>query len=77
MNVVTRQNIKKSKKIQFAIFINKSLKNQNAKNICHRAFCLAPNEKELSNLLTRSKNEGLERGKPRVAAKFLVNLRSC
>ena len=32
----------------------KSLKIHSAKNICHRAFCLAPNERELSNLLTLS-----------------------
>ena len=44
----------KSKKIQFEFFINKSLKNHSAKNICRRAFCLAPNERELSNLLTLS-----------------------
>ena len=40
------QNHKKSKKIQFAIFINKSLKNHSAKNICRREFCLVPNERE-------------------------------
>ena len=44
------QNHKKSKKIQFTIFINKSSKNHNAKNICRRAFCLAPNGRELLNL---------------------------
>ena len=48
------QNCKKSKKISFKFFINKSLKNHSAKNICRRAFCLAPNERELSNLLTLS-----------------------
>ena len=48
------QNHKKSKKIQFKFFVNKCLKNHSAKNICPRAFCLAPNERELSNLLTLS-----------------------
>ena len=48
------QNHKKLKKIQFEFFVNKSLKIHNAKNICRRAFCLAPNERELSNLLTLS-----------------------
>ena len=48
------QNHKKSKKIQFEFFVNKSLKIHNAKNICPRDFCLAPNERELSNLLTLS-----------------------
>ena len=46
------QNHKKSKEIQFKYFVNKSLKNHNAKDICRRAFCLAPNERELSNILT-------------------------
>ena len=48
------QNEKKMKKIQFKFFINKFFKNYNAKNICCRAFCLVPNERELSNLLTLS-----------------------
>ena len=39
------QNHKKSKKIPFEFFVNKSLKNHSAKNICRRAFCLAPNER--------------------------------
>ena len=46
--------MKNRKKIQFEFFVNKSLKIHNAKNICCRAFCLAPNERELSNLLTLS-----------------------
>ena len=48
------QNHKKSEKIQFEFFVKKSLKNHNSKNICPRDFCLAPNERELSNLLTLS-----------------------
>ena len=48
------QNHKKFKKIQFEFFVNKSLKIHSAKNICRRAFCLAPNERELSNLPTLS-----------------------
>ena len=46
--------IENQKKIQFGIFVKKSLKNHNSKNICPRDFCLAPNERELSNLLTLS-----------------------
>ena len=42
---------KKLKKIQFRFFAKKSLKNHNLKNICPRDFCLAPNEREFSNLL--------------------------
>ena len=45
------QNHKKSNKIQLKFFVKKSLKIHNSKNICRRAFCLAPNERELSNLL--------------------------
>ena len=44
--------MKNRKKIQFEFFVNKSLKIHNAKNICYRAFCLAPNESKISNLLT-------------------------
>merc|ERR1712074_464085 len=44
--------MKNRKKIQFEFFLNKYSKIHNAKNICCRAFCLAPNERELSNLLT-------------------------
>ena len=44
--------IKNRGKNQFEFFKNKSLKNHNAKNICYREFYLAPNERELSNLLT-------------------------
>ena len=47
-------NLKKIEKIQFRFFAKKSLKNHNLKNICPRDFCLAPNERELSNLLTLS-----------------------
>ena len=36
----------KEKKNQFEYFVNKSLKNHNSKNIGHREFCLAPNERE-------------------------------
>ena len=46
------QNHEKSEKNQFEFFVNKYSKIHNAKNICCRAFCLAPNERELSNLLT-------------------------
>ena len=46
------QNHKKLKKIQFEFFVKKSLKNHNSKNICTRTFCLAPNKRALSNLLT-------------------------
>ena len=42
------------KKIQFEFFEKKSLKNHNKKNICPRDFCLAPNEREFSKLLTLS-----------------------
>ena len=44
--------LKKIKKISF--FIIKSLKIHSTKNICRRAFCLASNERELSNLLILS-----------------------
>ena len=44
--------IKNRGKNQFEFFKNKSLKNHNAKTICYREFYLAPNERELSNLLT-------------------------
>ena len=37
----------------FEFFKNKSLKNHNSENICI-GFCLAPNERELSNLHTLS-----------------------
>ena len=40
------QNRKKSKKILFLFFVNKSLKNHNSKNICHRTICMEPNERE-------------------------------
>ena len=46
--------LKKIKKIPFKFFIIKSLKIHSAKNICRIAFCLAPNERELSNLITLS-----------------------
>ena len=46
------QNNEKSKKIQFAFFVNKSLKIHSAKNICPTDLCLAPNERQLLNLLT-------------------------
>ena len=41
-------------KNQFEFFKNKSLNNHSAKNIFYREFYLAPNERELSNLLTLS-----------------------
>ena len=46
------KNQKKFKKIQSEFFIKKDLKNHKSKNICRRTFCLVPNERELSNLLT-------------------------
>ena len=48
------QNRKKSKKILFEFFVKKDSKIHNSKNICRRELCLAPNERELSNLLTLS-----------------------
>ena len=45
---------KKLKKIPSKSFVKKDWKNHNAKNICRREFCLAPNERELSNLLSLS-----------------------
>ena len=52
--LILHEILKKLKKIQFRFFAKKSLKNHNLKNICPRDFCLAPNERELSNLLTLS-----------------------
>ena len=40
--------------MQFEFFVTKSLKNHDAKNICLRAFCLAPKKRELIDLLTLS-----------------------
>ena len=42
------------KKIPFKFLVSKSRKNHSVTNICCRAFCLAPNKRELSNLLTLS-----------------------
>ena len=43
---------KKLKRFHSNFFVNKYLKNHSSKNIWRRAFCLAPNEREILNLLT-------------------------
>ena len=40
--------------ILFEFFVNKSLKNHSAKDICHRTLCRAQNKSELLNLSTLS-----------------------
>ena len=46
--------VKNKKKILFEFFVKKDWKIHNSENICRRAFCLAPNERKLSHLLTLS-----------------------